>query len=194
MFLHLLGRMLRAYPELQLVGTANSVEEGCALCQSVLPDLLVLDLGLPDGSGLDVAKCLVEAKPDAKVLVLSSMADKFVAPEWLEDHLFTVMDKMLAYETLETHLQTMISMHLDADRPLAPLIKPKELLSPREYEIFELIGQGLISKEISARLSLSVHTIQVYRKRMAEKLGTSGSQLSYFAVRHYHTHGFLKKK
>lgn len=192
MFLHLLSRMLRAYPELELVGTANSCAEGISICQQHFPDLLILDLGMPDGNGLTVAKALLQIHPSAKILVLSSMADKFVSPDWLEESLFAVMDKMLAYETLEAHLQTLIGMHSQEERPLTHLAKPRELLSPREFEIFELIGQGLLSKEIGNRLNLSIHTIQVYRKRMAEKLGTTGSQLSYLAVRYYHTQGFLQ--
>jgi DNA-binding NarL/FixJ family response regulator len=192
MFLHLLSRMLRAYPELQLVGTANSCKEGIALCRDTLPDLLVLDLGMPDGDGLDVARALIDSHAMAKVLVLSSMADTFTCPDWLHDNLFAVMDKMLAYETLEAHLQTLISLQTNGEHPLSHLFQPKEILSPREFEIFEMIGRGLISKEIGIRLNLSIHTIQVYRKRMAEKLGTTGSQLSYVAVRYYHTQGFLQ--
>lgn len=192
MFLHLLGRMLRAYPELELVGTANSCAEGLVICRQFLPDLLILDLGMPDGNGLDVAEELVEMHPSTKILVLSSMADKFVCPDWLRENLFAVMDKMLAYETLEAHLRTLINLHNDGQKPLAPLSHPRDLLSPREFEIFELIGRGMLSKEIGNRLNLSIHTIQVYRKRMAEKLGTSGTQLSYIAVRYYHTQGFLQ--
>lgn len=192
MFLHLLGRMLKAYPELELVGTAHSCKEGTETCNKLLPDLLVLDLALPDGDGLAVAEKLIQIKPDAQVIVLSSMADSFVCPDWLQGNLFAVMDKMLAYETLEAHLQTLVKMWTDTNRPLAPLNQPDTILSRREYEIFILIGQGLLSKEMSNKLNLSVHTIQVYRKRIAEKLGTTGSQLSYCAVRYYHTQGFLK--
>lgn len=193
MFLHLLGRMLKAYPELELVGTAHSCKEGTDTCNKLLPDLLVLDLALPDGNGLLVAQKLIQIKPEAQVIVLSSMADSFECPDWLQDNLFAVMDKMLAYETLEAHLQTMVKMTSDTSRPLAPLNQPDKILSRREFEIFVHIGQGLLSKEISNKLNLSVHTIQVYRKRIAEKLGTTGSQLSYCAVRYYHTQGFLKE-
>ena len=62
----------------------------------------------------------------------------------------------------------------------------RERLSEREYEIFLLIGRGLMSKDIGEKLCISPQTVQAHRRNMAEKLGTTGTELVQQALRHYH--------
>jgi DNA-binding NarL/FixJ family response regulator len=101
MFLQLLSRLLQGMPCLEIVATATSCREGMQGCQQHRPQLMVLDLALPDGDGLQVARFLRMLEPDAKVLVLSAQASSFVCPEELEPMVVGVVDKTATYETLE---------------------------------------------------------------------------------------------
>ena len=58
-------------------------------------------------------------------------------------------------------------------------------LSEREYEIFLLVGRGLMSKEIGEKLHISPQTVQTHRRKIADKLGTTGSEFLQFAIKHY---------
>lgn len=77
LFLELLSQVLQLQPGLQIVARAQTVAEGLAACKIHKPDLLILDLELPDGEGLEVARSLMRWNPDGKVIVLSGHASTF---------------------------------------------------------------------------------------------------------------------
>ena len=168
MFLQLLRSMLEALPGLEIGAVATTQAEALALCSGdAPPDLLILDLALPDGDGLVVAEVLAETNPNAKVVVLSGQASSFVCPAALQPWIVGVVDKTAAFSQLQRVLE-----------PCLPSVG--EPLTPRQREIYGLIGQGLTNKEIARSTSLSIATVETHRKAIAQKLGMSGSEL----VRH----------
>ena len=184
LFLELLSGMLALRGGLRIVATARSVEEGRAACGKYLPDLLVLDLDLPDGCGLEVAECLLKTKPKARVVVVSGHASDFVCPEWLNDSLQAIISKNDTFAALRSELDELLAIEETTAKPLPERNKlfAHKPLTPRESEVFALIGEGLSSKEIGARLYLSEHTVQHHRKRIATKLGTTGGELVQRAI------------
>jgi DNA-binding NarL/FixJ family response regulator len=80
LFLELLSQVLQLQPGLKIVARAQTVAEGLAACKIHKPDLLILDLELPDGEGLEVARALMRWNPSAKVIVLSGHASTFFLP------------------------------------------------------------------------------------------------------------------
>lgn len=177
MFLQLLCKLLQATPGLEIVATATSCHEGLKACQQHRPEVLILDLSLPDGEGLQVARYLQLQQPDAKVLVLSAQATSFVCPEDLEAMVVGVVDKTSTYETLEEVIHsTLLPSSSDAELVLS--------LTPRQRQIFSLIGRGLPSKEIARVTGLSVATVETHRKAIARKLGRSGAELVRTAALH----------
>lgn len=174
MFLQMLGTMLRLQSNLRLSGLARSVREGIALARRHRPDLLILDLGLPDGSGLELADWARQHLPAAKIVVLSAEAGHFACPERNRSQLCAVVDKAQAFDDLQEVLQRFES-NAESYRP--DMEDPGARLSWREREILLLMGQGLTSKEIAGRLFISVHTVQAHRKHIANKLGTAGNEL-----------------
>jgi DNA-binding NarL/FixJ family response regulator len=178
MFLQLLRSMLEALPGLEIGAVATTQAEALALCSGdAPPDLLILDLALPDGDGLVVAEVLAETNPKAKVVVLSGQASSFVCPAALLPWIVGVVDKTAAFSQLQRVLE-----------PCLPSVG--EPLTPRQREIYGLIGQGLTNKEIARSTSLSIATVETHRKAIAQKLGMSGSEL----VRHASLLGNVHQK
>ena len=164
MFSQLLRPMLEAMPGLAVSATASSRAEALALCTGEPPDLLILDLALPDGDGLEVAEALVRRRPDAKVVVLSGQAASFICPRHLQPMICGVVDKTAAFSQLYAVLQRCLK-------------RPSEPLTPRQRQIFGLIGRGLSNKAIAQIAQLSVTTVETHRKTIAQKLGVSGAEL-----------------
>ena len=183
MFLELLTGLLMARPRLHVAARARDVAAGAAACTRLKPDLLILDLALPDGDGLHVARAFLDARPDGRVIVLSGHASNFVCPAWLNDGLQAVVSKNDAFEVLRRELDDLLGA---LPVPVAGGADPGPArgrpLTAREAEVFALIGEGLPSAEIAARLEVSEHTVHTHRKRIAAKLGTQGDEIVRRAV------------
>ena len=164
MLLQLLRTMLQAIDGLCISHTATCQADALTICREDPPDLLILDLALPDGGGLAVAELLVERKPDAQLIVLSGQASSFICPASLQPMVRGVIDKTSAFR----HLQDAVVRCLQ-QRP-SPL-------TPRQNEIFRFIGQGLSNREIAERTGLALTTVETHRKAIAQKRGVSGAEL-----------------
>ncbi|MFM7651985.1 MAG: response regulator [Vulcanococcus sp.] len=146
MVLQLLQTMLQAIDGIRICHTATSQAEGLALCRRDPPDLLILDLALPDGSGLAVAEQLLELNPAAQLIVLSGQASSFVCPAALQPMVRGVVDKTAAFRQLQEAIARCLH-------------QSPQPLTPRQQEIFRLIGRGLSNREIAARTGLALTTV-----------------------------------
>ena len=181
MFLELLEGMLSIRGGLRIVGRAQTVAEGVATCAIQATDLLLLDLSLPDGNGLDVARAFVDRNPAGKVIIVTGHASSFVCPTWIEANLQAVISKNDTFQSLRAELDELLPpVRPTATGAAAPGgTKP---MTPREADVFALVGEGLTNQEIAGRLGVSVHTVLTHRKRLAAKLGTRGTELARLAV------------
>jgi len=184
MFRQMLHNMLQGTPDLRVVAAASSASEGIKACERHQPDLLVLDLALPDGSGLEVARCLAKIKPAAKVVILSGEASTFVCPAELRRMVHAILDKTQAFDDLADELKALLPKARGGSTS-ARTSEVRDRLSERECEIFLLIGRGLMSKEIGEQLCISAQTVQTHRRNMAEKLSTTGPEFVQLAIKHY---------
>ncbi|MBU3666365.1 MAG: response regulator transcription factor [Chthoniobacterales bacterium] len=182
LFLEILGAVLNMHGGLRVVGTARSVAEGKACCAKHRPDLLVLDLVLADGSGLDVAELLLQVNPDARVIIVSGKAAEFVCPRWLDKSLQAVVSKNDTFTALRVQIEDVLGAARPSVVRRGEKIFAHKPLTSREGEIFALMGEGLSSKEIGQRLHISEHTVHEHRKRLAVKLGTTGNELARRAI------------
>jgi len=178
MFLHMLQGMLQDMLRVQVVATARTKAAGLAACEKHRPDLLILDLALPDGNGIEIARRLMKLNRAAKTIILSGEASTFVCPDDLRGGVHAVLDKTQAFDSLTRKIRALVPE--DQDRGAV------EKLSAREREIFRMIGRGLLTKEIADALGISTNTVQTHRKSIAQKLGTSGPRLIQEAMRHHH--------
>lgn len=167
MFLQLLVGMLRSLAGLEVVATATTAAAGIRVCQELRPDLLILDLGLPDQDGITVAEALAAVKSEARVIVLSGAASSFICDAALDPMLHSVVDKVDACETLVVEIAELLG---DPSPQTLPL-------SQREEQVLALIGHGLPNRRIAERLGLSVNTVDTHRRNISLKLGVKGGEL-----------------
>ena len=184
MFAHMLAGMLRDVPGLSVVGLAHSCQAGLRAVEESGPDLLVLDLALPDGSGIDVAWRAVRMNPDSRSIILSAQASTFVVPSELRRHIHGVVEKTKAYSALQREVMDFL-----ATRSGLAHQDPETSLSPREREVFWELGHGLINKEIARRLGISPATVALHRKHIAAKLKVRGPALVRLASLHQFSGG-----
>lgn len=171
--------------EFAIVGEAGTVREAVDVATRAAPDVVVMDLRLPDGSGVEACREIRSARPETKVVILTSHADrnalfsavmagaagyllKDLDPTRIQDAVRTVarggslLDPQMATEVLE-RLRSGNAAH-PADDAFASL-------SPQEDRILGLIADGLTNGEIAAKLSLAEKTIKNYVSQIYAKLG-----------------------
>jgi DNA-binding NarL/FixJ family response regulator len=185
MFLQLLVRMLREQKGLEVVGTAHGVAEGLQVCRRCRPELLILDLLLPDGAGLEVVNGLAAEEPLPRVIVLSGEAEGFHCPPHLRSLLHAVVDKTRAYDALRAEINLLWQQRCGGAEAGAAELSPEQglqTLTVREREILSLIGLGLINREIAARLQVSPRTVETHRRNIIAKVGVSGPELVRYAA------------
>jgi DNA-binding NarL/FixJ family response regulator len=177
MFQELLVSMLRSQTQLAEVATASTAAEGIAACASLMPDLLILDIALPDAEGLNVARALQVLNPEAMVIVLSSHASTFLRPPELRETIRAVIDKSRAFDDLLQEIASLTGSASAASEEVAPPLEVIEQLTQREREVLECMGRGDSNKAIATKLGLSVRTVESHRRNIAAKLGCSGARL-----------------
>lgn len=189
MFLDLVTTMLRAAPGLAIdvVGSAGTVAEGIMTCDRLQPDVVLLDLALPDGKGILVAEHVAATRPTAKIVVISGQSSTFVCPTALGRCTHAIVHKAEAFDSLQKILAELSRQCREGTVAYRTRVADKgrvsELLTQREREVLALLGDSLSCEEIAGRLGLSAHTVQSHRKNIALKLGTSGRKLMAEAYR-----------
>lgn len=179
MIQQLLVAMLQRHPALEVVASAATAAEGIAACLEHRPDLLILDLALPDGNGLTVARALQVVRPDARVIVLSSFASTAERPAELREQIVAILDKTRAYQDLIREVEALLPPDASS---LSSGVAGLELLTRREREILALIGRGCSSRQIADQLSIAQRTVETHRHNICSKLGLSGAALIHQAT------------
>lgn len=175
MFMELLQGMLGIRGGLRIVGQAQTVAEGVAACAAHSPDLLLLDLALPDGDGTEVAREFLKRNPRGRVIILTGHKSSFVCPPWLDRNLQALISKNETFQALRAELDELLGEVRPGGAEKTGHQTPS--LTSREAEVFALVGEGLSSREIAERLQIAFHTVLTHRKRIARKLGTRGAGL-----------------
>jgi DNA-binding NarL/FixJ family response regulator len=177
------------------VGEARDAAEAAARLAEGPWDLVILDLHLPDRSGLELLGDLHGERADQRILVLSASADEEVAARCLRLGARGFVTKASAATELLLAVRTVLGGGRHVSSSLADLrhrelggtepAAPHEVLSPREMQVLRLIARGLTLREIGGELGLSEKTVATYRGRIAEKLSISRiADLTRYAVRH----------
>ena len=174
---------------------ADDAEAMKALGQSK-PHLVIVDLSLGSGSGLDLIKRIRAADPRIKVLVCTMHEERIYGERSIRAGANGYLNKEEAAESIVGALHRVLDgkMHVSAElaerllvrrlrKPEGGSASPAEALSDRELEIFELIGHGLSSRRIAAKLGISAKTVESHREHMKRKLGAAeNAELVHRAV------------
>ncbi len=188
---------LEMEPDIQVVGEAGTAHEALEKVEAARPDVVVVDLRLPDQSGLSAIRRIRQTHPRMGVVVLSSYANERFLSEalGLRVHAYVLKEagsdellRAIRAAAQGEHLLTRASMSalLNQHRPSQPSEDyPFASLSAREMEILALLAEGLTNREIGQRLFLSEGTVRNYISSMMEKLGLRNRvELATYALRH----------
>ena len=157
-------------------------------------DLLVLDINMPDRSGIDILRQIHASYPGIRVLVLSGFPERQYAVNVLRAGASGYLNKEMAPEELLVAVKTVLAGRRYVSTALAELLvteldndteKPAHMqLSEREFQIFCKLASGTSVSAIGAELCLSVKTISTYRSRLMEKMGfRSNADITAYALR-----------
>lgn len=192
-----LKALLAGQPGVKVVGGARDGVEAVRLARELSPDVIIMDITMPGLNGIEATRKLAKLKKSARVIALSMHNDRKYVTEifkagarayLLKDSAFEeLMDAVKAVSCGRCFLSAGITDLVLGDFIKAPHADPKSaytLLSAREREVLQLLAEGLRTKEISQKLSLSVKTVETHRKKIMEKLGISSiAGLTRYAVK-----------
>lgn len=185
-------------PDIEVIGQAGDISSARKTIEAMSPDMILMDLGLPDGSGLDLTAELTDANPEMRILVVT-MHER-------DDYLFQALRagasgyvlKGADVQELLTAVRTVAGGETYVDQSLTGKLVSDYLtrldggenrtqydgLTEREREVLTLIADGLTSAEIGERLFLSPHTVQTHRDHIMTKLDLhSRVELTKYAIR-----------
>jgi DNA-binding NarL/FixJ family response regulator len=178
-----LSAVLDLTPGMKVVGQAAGKAEATKLVLRLKPDVVLLDIRLPDGSGVEAARDILAAEPATKVLFLTSFADDHTVLEAILSGAQGYILKDIASDALVRAIKTVASGHALIDPRLtqhtlhwlknvytSPGQSKRPLLSPQEQRLLPLVAQGLTNKEIADQLHLSEKTIKNYLANIYSKL------------------------
>lgn len=186
----MLVNTLTSYEELEIVAQACSGQEAIETCRRFRPNVLVLDLNLPDISGVEVTRQLVQMGSEVRILILTAVEDEralfesiaagargYLLKDASIDELVAGI-KTVAADKAVLHPRSTLSLLNEFQRtrqtsqvPLEAYQKVVNSLTPREQEVLRLLGQGLSNKEIGERLIISEKTAKTHVANLLRRLG-----------------------
>jgi len=181
-----LNALISSQPDFEVCGEAAGAGDAISLVAAKQPDLCIVDLRLGQGSGLELIKQICARFPDVKILVSSMHDESLFAERVLRAGASGFISKAESVENVVQAIRQVLSgkVYLSskmtdqllfqvAGRPQDAKEDSLDDLSNRELEVFQLIGQGLGTRQIAEQLHLSVKTIETYRESVKRKLNLS---------------------
>lgn len=187
-----LKRMIDAEADLEVCGEADSEPNARSAVRELDPDIVVVDLSLQDGDGLELVRAVHAHHPDVPMLVLSMHDEAIYAERMLAEGASGYIMKQAAADQLLTALRTVLQGDTYLSAEMAAVHKeaaakmgsdPLQRLSNRELQVLNLVGRGVSSRDIATELGLSVKTVESHRQSIKRKLHLlTNSQLIKYAM------------
>lgn len=191
---HALSLAIETHPELKLVGQAYTLKEAMASAEELQPDVVLVDLGLPDGSGLELIAHIHQHLPNCESMVLTVFGD--------ESHVISSIEAgatgYLTKDTRTANILDRLKQLQAGGSPISPVIARRLLnrfrgvfttdqfpasktlmnqeftpLSEREQQVLEMVAKGFMQAEIAEILGVSINTVSTYIKRIYKKLAVN---------------------
>jgi two-component system response regulator NreC len=186
--------ILSANSDLQVVGEAANGREAIELASKLKPDIVLMDVAMPELNGIEATRRMVQENQRLRVLVLSMHKE----PVYIREILRAGARGYILKDAIDTELLNAVRSVARGDGYISPAISgallndyrqsvtdPIDLLSSREREVLQLIAEGKTNKEVATRLNLSVYTVDSHRGKIMEKLNLhSTGELVRFAMKH----------
>jgi two-component system response regulator DevR len=173
--------MINAEPDLEVVGEASTARQAVARVAATVPDVAVLDVRLPDGSGIDVCRTIRSANPEVQCLMLTAYDDDeasysavlagaagYVLKDIRGQHLVESIRRVARGESL---VQKAVTRKVVTELTGTTTDSPASNLTTRERQVLELIAEGLTNRQIGDQLDLAEKTVKNYVSGLLAKLG-----------------------
>jgi two-component system response regulator NreC len=192
-----LVNLLQERPDMEVVGEAENGREAVRLARELSPDLVIMDVTMPDLNGIDATRIITTGSNNTKVIALSMYSDKQFVQGMIQAGASGYLLKDCAFEELVSAIKAVIQGDTYLSPGIAGIVVQDYLtklttdrssadtvLTNREREVLQLIAEGNSTKEIAARLTVSVKTVETHRRQIMEKLGIfSIAELTKYAIR-----------
>lgn len=191
-----LAQMINDLPEMEVIAEAEGIAEALSQLERRRPDVVVVDISLADGNGIELIKEIKARWPEVKTLVSSMHDETLFADRAIRAGALGYINKAADVETYIAALRRVHSGRIYLSERMTnrlltqlaanerqPAASPVHTLSDRELEVFDLIGRSFTTKQIAARLGLSRKTVETYREHIKLKLNlTNAAELTCQAV------------
>ena len=190
--------LLEQQPDFSVVAEAKDGREAVAAVQSLKPDVLVVDIGMPNLNGIEAARQLTECHSDVAIVILSMHSDEsyvlralkagakgYLLKDSAEEDLIRAIHAVTGGKSFFSPAVSKVLLD-DYMRKLqrSGAEDAYDLLTPREREILQLVVEGKSNKDVANMLNLSVYTVETHRSNIMEKLNVKGvPELVLYAVR-----------
>jgi DNA-binding NarL/FixJ family response regulator len=192
-----LKSLFKKQQDIEVVGEAQDGKEAVDLARQLRPDIVVMDVTMPNLNGIDATRAIMKECPDTKVIALSMHAYKTVVREMFKAGAFGYVLKSCLFDELNNSFEAIRKGEHYLSPNIAVLIREdynasraasaagnKKTLSERELRILQLVAEGKPIKKISTILHLSPKTVDAYRRSLMLKLGVNSmADLIKYAIR-----------
>jgi DNA-binding NarL/FixJ family response regulator len=191
-----LRTLLRSRDDIEVIGEADNGRTVVSLASQLEPDIVIMDVAMPDLNGIEATRQITTTRADVKVLALSMHSDSRFVTRMLQAGANGYLLKDCAFEELTLAIDTIVTegvylspgvtgvvvrdymQHLSTDE------SSRTLLSSREREVLQLVAEGLTTRDIATKLHISVKTVESHRRQIMDKLEIrSVAELTKYAVR-----------
>lgn len=174
--------LLKALPGIEVVGEAGEGHEALRLAQTLQPNVVLLDIGMPGLNGLEVTARLTKSDPKIRVVILSMHLSEEYVLQALRAGAAAYLLKGSAVSELEVAIRAVARGETYLSPPVSKRVvddyvsrtggetDPLAALTPRQREILQLVAEGHTSKEIGQRLGVSYRTVEVHRNQLMKRL------------------------
>jgi len=190
--------LLSTIPEWEIVGEADNGRDAVSLTAELKPDIVILDIGMPELNGLDATRQIKKKLPETEVLIFTgqeteelvhdvfdSGARSYIMKTDAADHLIDALKALSEHKHFFTsRISEIVFARYIQGKKTVEGAPEKSRITDREREIVQLLAEGKSSKEIATMLGISVRTVETHRAAIMKKLGLkSFSELIRYAVR-----------
>ena len=192
-----LRMLIERQPDMKVVAEANNGREALDLANRLKPDVILMDVSMPDMNGIEAARRIVADVPSVKIIGLSMHSNRKFVLEMLKAGALGYLLKDCELEELLAAIRAVLEDRIYVSEGVGDLIirdymnmvggresSAFSVLSERESEVLQLLAEGKSTKEIAFALRVSVKTVEAFRHKISKKLGISSiAELTKYAIR-----------
>ena len=192
-----LKSLLESQSNMIVIGEAENGRQAVRLAVDLVPDVVVMDINMPELNGIEATRQIVAELPNTKIIALSMYSDKRYVVGMLKAGVSGYLLKNCAFDELVAAISAVVANQNYMSPKIADTVmkdyanilessdaSPVALLTAREREVLQLIAEGLKTKDIASRIHVSVKTVETHRQQVMRKLNAkSVAELTKIALR-----------